>query len=189
MFKNETDRSLPFANGLELCLQTSRPHSVGCGECGREVCTHNSKPFANGRDRSVSFLNIHVRTTHTTSPAGPGSGQGDGRFTRLEARFVSISHICVTNGLDPRDRPSGDFGRPPPARTQSACTPEQSAHSAHVTECADYLGAIRSRARGHSASRKSDPEDCIFCADGRSVTLVLEPTRPRAHTARRSTLS
>ena len=40
------DVYLAFANGFELCPQTSRPHSVACGECGREVCTHNSKPFA-----------------------------------------------------------------------------------------------------------------------------------------------
>ena len=29
------------------------------------------KPFANGRDRSVPFLNIHVPTTHATSPNAP----------------------------------------------------------------------------------------------------------------------
>ena len=40
---------LPFANRLELCLQTSRPHSVGYGECGREVCTRISQRLANGR--------------------------------------------------------------------------------------------------------------------------------------------
>ena len=39
------DRPLPFANGLELWVQTARPHSVGPTEGGREVCTHNSKPF------------------------------------------------------------------------------------------------------------------------------------------------
>ena len=40
---------LPFANRLELCLQTSRPHSVGYGECGREVCTRISQRLTNGR--------------------------------------------------------------------------------------------------------------------------------------------
>ena len=43
---------LPFANRLELCLQTSRAHSVGYGECAREVCTRISQRLANGRDRS-----------------------------------------------------------------------------------------------------------------------------------------
>ena len=47
------DRSLPFANGLEMCVQTSRQHSPQPTECGREVCTHISKPFANCRDRST----------------------------------------------------------------------------------------------------------------------------------------
>ena len=42
----------PTAYKDELCLQTSRLHSVGCGECRREVCTHIFKPLANGRDRS-----------------------------------------------------------------------------------------------------------------------------------------
>ena len=40
---------LPFANRLELCLQTSRRHSVGYGECRREVCTRISQRLANGR--------------------------------------------------------------------------------------------------------------------------------------------
>ena len=40
---------LPFANRLELCLQTSRRHSVGYGECSREVCTRISQRLTNGR--------------------------------------------------------------------------------------------------------------------------------------------
>ena len=40
---------LPFANRLELCWQTSRRHSVGYGECSREVCTRISQRLANGR--------------------------------------------------------------------------------------------------------------------------------------------
>ena len=37
-------------------------------ECDREVCGHNSKPLANGRDRSVSLFNVHVSPTRATSP-------------------------------------------------------------------------------------------------------------------------
>ena len=40
---------LPFANRLELCLQASRRHSVGYGECRRDVCTRISQRLANGR--------------------------------------------------------------------------------------------------------------------------------------------
>ena len=58
---------LPFANRLELCVQTSRPHSVVCGECGCEVCTRISQRLANGRVRSF----VRVRRPFAAPPTAP----------------------------------------------------------------------------------------------------------------------
>ena len=70
------------------------------------------------------------------------------------ARFVNVTiwHTFVLqNGLDPRDRPSG--GRHRSARTQSACLPEQSRHSPHVTECRD--SAWEQTYRAHAATARA----------------------------------
>ena len=81
-------RSIPaiFANGLEMCvgkLHGRTPHSLQPTEYAREVCTHNSKPFANGTgpgiDRHahvviqnhISHANVHLTLTQQ---AYAGSG-------------------------------------------------------------------------------------------------------------------
>ena len=78
-----SDRPLPFANRLELCLQTSRRHSVGYGECRREVCTHISQRLANCRDRSHAPTAVRGtadgtrRSTGDTLNMGASAGTGE----------------------------------------------------------------------------------------------------------------
>jgi hypothetical protein len=53
----------------------------------------------------------------------------------------------------------------------------------HVTECTFHAGPSRPSPDRHSEAILPSPEDCIFCADVCRVTLDLQATHSRAHTA------